>query len=303
MDVKQQPATPFKSGFVAIVGGPNVGKSTLLNRLLGEKISIISSKPQTTRNRILGVLHRPSAQIVFLDTPGIHRAATLLHVRIVETAMAAIQDADLIILLADASLKTDESTGILLNTLKNIKKPVILGINKIDLIQKTDLLAQIDHWRSVYPFQEIVPISAANGIQTDILVACIEDLLPDGPAFFPEDSITDLPLRFLTAELIREKTFQLTGQEIPYAVAVTVDQFKEKENARFVEIHATIHVERDSQKAIVIGKQGKKLKRIGETARRDIEAMLGQRVYLRLFVRVERNWTRDQNRLRKFGYG
>ncbi len=303
MNQQNSDSGDFKSGFVAIVGAPNVGKSTLLNQLLGEKISITSPKPQTTRNRILGILHRPKSQIVFLDTPGVHRAAGPLNARIVETALAALHDADLIVALVDASAEDVVSEQILIQSLKSEKKPVILALNKIDLIKKPLLLTLIDQWKAVYPFHDIIPLSAKTGAQTDVLIHCIEALLQNGPAFFPEDSITDLPVRFLVAELIREKAFQLTGQEIPYAIAVTVEQFLEKKNARVAVIHAVIHVERESQKAIVIGKLGEKLKMIGETARHDIEALLEKKVYLKLFVRVEKNWSKDANRLRKFGYG
>lgn len=292
----------FKSGFVAIVGAPNVGKSTLLNQLLGEKISITSPKPQTTRNRILGILHRPQSQFIFLDTPGVHKATGPLNAKIVETALAALHDADIIIALVDASAEDVLSEKILVQSLKSQKKPVILALNKIDLIKKSLLLSLIDKWKAVYPFHEIIPISAKAGIQKDILIQCIEALLPSGPPFFPPDSLTDLPMRFLVAELIREKAFHLTGQEIPYALAVTIEQFLEKKNASTVKIHAVIHVERESQKAIVIGKGGEKLKSIGEAARHDIEALIGKKVYLKLFVRVEKNWTRDTEQLRKFGY-
>jgi GTPase len=292
----------FKSGFVAIAGAPNVGKSTLLNQLLGEKISITSPKPQTTRNRILGILHRPQSQLIFLDTPGVHKATGPLNAKIVETALAALHDADLILALVDASAEDVLSEKILIQNLKSQKKPVILALNKIDLVKKPLLLSLIDKWKAVYPFHEIIPVSAKTGTQTDILIHCIEGLLPDGPPFFPEDSLTDLPMRFLVAELIREKAFHLTGQEIPYAIAVTVEQFLEKKNSPVVKIYAVIHVERESQKAIVIGKQGEKLKSIGEAARHDIEALLEKKAYLKLFVRVEKNWTKDANRLRKFGY-
>jgi GTP-binding protein Era len=302
MNQQNTDLSKFKSGFVAIVGAPNVGKSTLLNQLLGEKISITSPKPQTTRNRILGILHRPLSQLIFLDTPGLHKATGPLNAKIVETALAALHDADIIIALVDVSAEDVLSEKILVQSLKSQKKPVILALNKIDLIKKSLLLSLIDKWKAVYPFHEIIPISAKAGIQKDILIQCIEALLPNGPPFFPPDSLTDLPMRFLVAELIREKAFHLTGQEIPYALAVTIEQFLEKKNAATVKIHASIHVERESQKAIVIGKGGEKLKSIGEAARYDIEALIGKKVYLKLFVRVEKNWTRDTDRLRKFGY-
>jgi GTPase len=292
----------FKSGFVAIVGAPNTGKSTLLNRMLGEKISITSSKPQTTRNRILGVVHRPNAQIVFLDTPGIHRATEPLNVRIVDAAISAMADGNVILFVVDADHADETSEKLLLNKLADLKAPVILALNKIDLVGKEDLLALIDKWSRAHAFQAVVPISAATGDQVDALLSEMENLLPAGPPFFPEDTLTDLPQRFIVAEIIREKVFRLTGQEIPYATAVTVESFKTKKDGQIVHIEATVHVERDSQKGIIIGKQGQKLKKIGEDARKEIERMLETQVFLKLFVRVQKNWSRDTKALRQFGY-
>lgn len=295
--------TPFKSGFVAIVGAPNTGKSTLLNRMLGEKISITSKKPQTTRNRILGVVHNPGSQMVFLDTPGIHRATGPLNVRIVDEALSAMADADLVLLMVDADHPEAESEQILLKKLASMKAPVILALNKIDLVPKEALLVLIDQWSQAHPFKALVPISAAKGTQVDQLLKEMENRLPPGPPFFPEDTLTDLPQRFIVAEIIREKVFRLTGQEIPYATAVTVESFKEKKQGRLIHIDATIHIERDSQKGIIIGKQGSKLKKIGEDARKEIERLLETRVFLKLFVRVEKNWSRNTKALRRFGYG
>jgi GTPase len=293
----------FKSGFVTIVGAPNTGKSTLLNRMLGEKISITSSKPQTTRNRILGVVHRPHAQMVFLDTPGIHRATEPLNVRIVDEAFSAMADGDLILFVVDTEHADEASEKLLLNKLVTLKVPVILALNKTDLIGKADLLTLIDKWSRAHSFQALVPISAATGDQVELLLSEMETLLPEGPAFFPEDTLTDLPQRFIVGEIIREKVFRLTGQEIPYATAVTVESFKEKKDGKIVHIEATIHLERDSQKGIVIGKQGQKLKQIGADARKEMERLLETRVFLKLFVRVQKNWSRDTKALRLFGYG
>jgi GTP-binding protein Era len=294
--------TEFRSGYVAILGAPNAGKSTLLNRMLGQKISITSKKPQTTRNRILGVVQRPAAQIIFLDTPGVHRSKTPLNSRIVEAALATLSEVDLILMLADAKTPDQNSESLLIRKLAQQTKPVLLAINKIDQIKRHDLLGQIDRWSSLFAFTSVVPISAKSGEQVDQLLDVMEAHLPPGPPFFPMDSLTDLPSRFIAAELIREKAFRLTGQEIPYAVAVTVDEFKAQKNGAKVRIHATIHVERDSQKGIVIGKKGIKLKQIGEAARLAIEEMLDAQVYLKLFVRVQKNWTKDTKALRKFGY-
>ena len=292
----------FKSGYVAIVGAPNAGKSTLLNRMLGEKISITSKKPQTTRNRILGVVHRADAQIVFIDTPGIFKAKDTLNLRIVDTALAAIGDADMILFVLDAASPDPTSEYFLVKRLQNQNRPVILALNKIDVIEKTDLLELIKKWSTEYRFDVIVPISATEGTQIEALIEAMENLLPFGPPYFPEDALTDLPERFIAAEMIRESVFRLTGEEIPYATAVTVDSFKEEKDGRLVKIEATIHIERDSQKGIIIGKEGSKLKRIGTESRKKIEHMLETKVYLKLFVRVQKNWRKDTRALRKFGY-
>jgi GTP-binding protein Era len=292
----------FKSGFVVIVGAPNSGKSTLLNRLLGEKISITSEKPQTTRNRILGVLHLEKAQCIFIDTPGIHKASNPLNTRIVDAALGALQDADIILLLADATGFDEEASLGLINILQSQKKPVVLALNKIDLVKKQHLLAMISRWNSLMDFKEIIPVSASTGDQVPELIKALEKLLPQGPPFFPEDSLTDVSERFIVGELIREKIFRLTGQEIPYSVAVTVDQFTENPDGSLVKIHATIHVEKESQKGIVIGKSGTKLKRIGEEARKSMEHLLNTKVFLKLFVRVQKNWSKDTKSLIKFGY-
>ena len=292
----------FKSGYVAIVGAPNAGKSTLLNRMLGEKISITSKKPQTTRNRILGVVHRPDVQIVFIDTPGIFKAKDTLNLRIVDTALSAIGDADLILFVLDAAHPDLTSEYFLAKRLKNQNRPVILALNKIDLIEKTDLLALIKKWSTEYRFDVIVPISAAEGTQVEALIEAMQNFLPTGLPYFPEDALTDLPERFIAAEMIRESVFRLTGEEIPYATAVTVDSFKEEKNGELVKIEATIQIERGSQKGIIIGKEGSKLKRIGTESRKKIEHMLDTKVFLKLFVRVQKNWRRDTRALRKFGY-
>lgn len=292
----------FKSGFVAIVGAPNVGKSTLLNRMLGQKISITSKKPQTTRNRILGVLDRPRAQFVFLDTPGVHPATKPLNVRIVDVALSALADVDVILVMADASAPYRDAEKFMIEKLKARKTPTILALNKIDRIEKADLLAQIQAWSQKFDFRAVVPISALHGQQVEELVTAMEAALPEGPPMYPPGSLTDMPERFIAGEMIREKAFRLTGEEIPYSVAVTVDDFKEEKGGRLIRIHASIHVERDSQKGIVIGKGGRKLKEIGQAARKEIERMVGTKVFLKLFVRVQKNWSKDTKALRRFGY-
>lgn len=292
----------FKSGFVAILGAPNAGKSTLLNTVLGEKISITSKKPQTTRNRILGIYNRDNAQIVFLDTPGVHHAKQPLNVRIVEVALSVIGDVDLILLMADVSDPDPDAEALLLSKLSGVKKPIILALNKIDRIPKSRLLPIIQQWTERFRFTAIVPISAKHHTQVDQLMETMERALPSGHPFYGPEDITDLPERFIAGEMVREKAFRLTGQEIPYATAVTVDEFKEDEAGKLVRIHATLHVERDSQKGIIIGKGGTKLRQIGEAARKEIQRMLGTKVFLKLFVRVEKNWSRDTKALRRFGY-
>ena len=292
----------FKSGFVAIVGAPNVGKSTLLNQVLGQKISITSKKPQTTRNRILGVLHRPGAQLVFIDTPGIHKAKRPLNVRIVETALSALGNVDIILVMVDVANPDPDSEALLVKKLEKIKQPVVLVLNKTDLVKKPALLSIIDKWATVYTFEAIIPVSAILGAQIEDLIDAMEALLPKGPPFFPEDTLTDLTERFIAAEMIREQVFRLTGQEIPYSTAVTIDSFSEEIKGRLVKIHANIHVERTSQKGMIIGKNGSKLKMIGTEARKEIERMVGSKVFLDLFVRVHKNWGKDTKALRKFGY-
>ena len=292
----------FRSGYVAIAGTPNAGKSTLLNRMLGEKISITSKKPQTTRNRILGVLHRPEAQMVFFDTPGVFHAKDKLNMRIVDAAFSAVADADLILVVIDVAQPDIDAERLLVNRLRDQNKPVVLALNKIDLVEKSGLLESIDKWADTYQFHDVVPISAKNGIQINELILAMVTVLPQGPPYFPEDTLTDASERFLAAEMIREQVFRLTGEEIPYATAVTVDTFKEKSRGDLVKIEATIHLERNSQKGIVIGKSGSKLKQIGVQSREQIEHMLGTKVYLKLFVRVQKNWRKDTKAIRRFGY-
>ncbi len=292
----------FRSGFVAILGAPNAGKSTLLNRMLGQKIAITSRKPQTTRNRILGVVHREGAQLVFIDTPGVHQSKTPLNVRIVDTALSALADVDLVLILADAERPDPASEAYLLKRLEGAGKPLLLALNKIDRVPKNQLLGQMETWSARRSFDAILTISALKGLGVEALLDAMQQRLPEGPPFFPEDTLTDVPERFIVAELIREKVFRLTGEEIPYAAAVTVEAFREEPRGGTIRIHASIHVERSSQKGIIIGKGGRKLKEIGQAARADIERLLAARVYLELFVRVQKHWSRDTRALRKFGY-
>ena len=292
----------FKSGFVAIVGAPNVGKSTLLNQMLGEKISITSKKPQTTRNRIIGIVHRPHSQLIFIDTPGIHRAERMLNIRIVDAALSALRDVDVVLVMIDVANPDPDSEAFLIKKLKKQKRPVVLALNKIDLVAKPALLSIIDNWSKSYAFEAVIPVSAILGDQIDELLDAMEALLPESPPLYPDQTLTDMPERFIAGEMIREKVFRLTGQEIPYSTAVTIESFSEEKRGALVKIHATIHVERASQKGMIIGKHGTQLKMIGTEARKEIERMVGTKVYLKLFVRVHKNWSKDTKALRRFGY-
>ncbi len=293
---------PHRSGFVAIVGRPNAGKSTLLNRLLGDKIAITSDKPQTTRNRVQGICNVPGAQIVFIDTPGIHQPRSSLNRYMMETALASLRGVDVVLYLAEADVPVLTHEKIIPEVLAEVTAPVLLAINKIDLVQKENLLQVIAACSRLYPFREIVPISARSGDGVERLLQLVSGYLPEGPAYFPDDILTDQPERFIVAEIIREKVFRLTRDEVPYSVAVVVDSFKEREDGDLISIAATINVERDSQKGIIIGKRGEMLKKIGMQARRDIEQLLDTRVFLELFVRVRKDWSENKHMLKEFGY-
>jgi GTP-binding protein Era len=292
----------FKSGFISIIGRPNVGKSTLLNLLLGEKIAIVSNKPQTTRNRILGIKNHPAGQIIFLDTPGIHRAQSRLNRSMVKVALATYSEVDGVCFMIEADRSDNDENDFILETLTKVEKPVLLVINKIDLVPKGDLLPIMERYSRLRSFEQIIPISALLGDGVETFVDELLKILPEGPRLFPEDMITDLPERFLVAELIREKVFQLTQEEIPYATAVVVEDFKEREEKNLIVIRATIQVERESQKGILIGKRGRMLKEIGRLAREEIEALLGARVFLELWVKEEKSWREDPQALRRLGY-
>jgi len=291
----------FRSGFISILGRPNVGKSTFFNAVLGDRISIVTNKPQTTRNRITGIKNYPDAQMIFLDTPGIHKPKTALNRAIVQAATETISDADILLMLVEAHSEVHPLDLLLIDSLKVAQAPVFLVINKIDLIQKTLLLPLIDKFRQLYDYKEIFPISARTGEGLPELLENIKNVLPEGPQLFPEDILTDATERFIAAEFIREQITFLTKQEIPYASAVVVDSFKEDEEKNLIHISATINVEKDSQKAIMIGKKGEMLKSIGSEARRRMENLFGACVFLELFVRVKKNWTSSERMLREFG--
>lgn len=299
-DVEQKPT--FKSGFVAIIGRPNVGKSTLLNLILGEKITIVSEKPQTTRNRIRGIKNLPSGQIVFVDTPGIHYDKKLLNRLMVNEALIALKEVDLILFMIESLKPKTEDEETILDALKGLKTPVFLLINKIDLVKKSKLLPIIERYSGLYDFKEIIPISCLEAYGIDPLMERIMEYLPYGEPFFPSDMITDLTERFLVAELIREKIFHFTREEVPYSTAVIVEGFKEDKERNVISIMASIYVERDSQKGIVIGKGGRMLKEIGSRAREDIERLLGCKVFLELWVGVKKDWTKDARKLKEFGF-
>jgi len=293
--------TPFRSGFVAIIGRPNVGKSTLLNQVLGEKVVITSDKPQTTRNRVQGIHNLPGAQIVFIDTPGIHKARSQLNIFMLETALSAVKGVDVVLLLVDASSFSGSPDELLLDVLRGLEVPVVLALNKIDLLPKEKLLQVIAAHAGIYPFREIVPISAATGDGVDILVKLLSGLLPEGVPYFPDDILTDLPERFIVAEMIREKVFRMTRDEVPYSTAVTIESFKERPDG-LISISAVITVERDSQKGIIIGKKGVMLKKIGRLAREEIEQLLDARVFLELFVKVSKDWRENSRMMKELGY-
>jgi GTPase len=301
------PAETVSSGMVALVGPPNAGKSTLLNTMLGQKISIVTPKPQTTRNRILGVLNGPDYQIVFLDTPGLHQSSGLLNREMVKIALDSLKGMDAVLFMVDASLslpeaREQEQRRQYLDYFNEIDCPAVLLLNKIDLIDRRLALPMIDSYARLYPFRAIMPVSALRGDGLPELIDQLLQVLPRGVRYFPEDSLTDASERFLAAEIIREKVFLLTGQEIPYSSAVMIDSFKEDEERDRVTIHATIYLERPSQKPIVIGTGGAKLKQIGIAARKDIEELIGRHVMLKLWIKIKKHWTRDERFLKELGF-
>ncbi|MEQ9618049.1 MAG: GTPase Era [Deltaproteobacteria bacterium] len=291
----------FRSGFIAVIGRPNVGKSTLINVVVGEKIAAVSEKPNTTRNRILGIKNMPDAQLVFLDTPGIHKARGKLGKAMVHTAMSAVQEADVILTMVEVKEPFGRGDSFIIESLP---KPSILVINKIDTVKKGEILRIIDEsGKFEGKFLEVIPISAVNADGIDDLLKTIVKYLPEGPKYFPEDMITDQPERFLAAELIREKIFRLTHEEIPYKTAVAIEEFKDVPEKKLVRISALVYVERKNHKGIIIGKKGEMLKEIGTQARADIERILGSRVFLEIWVKVSEKWTERENLIRDFGYG
>jgi len=290
----------FRSGYVSIIGQPNVGKSTLLNSILGEKVAIVTAKPQTTRNRILGIKNLPDAQVIFIDTPGIHRPKHKLGETMVKTAVGALQEVDLILLMVEPH-EPDRNDMNIIALLQNVNSPVILLINKIDTLKKQELLPIIDRFRELFSFRGIIPISAMKQDGISMLVQTICDNLPPGPHYFPDDLITDQAERFMVSEIIREKIMEMTEEELPYSVALEIITWTEREDG-LISISCNIFVEREGQKAIIIGKRGAMLKAIGSAARIDIEKLLNTRVFLALWVKVKKKWRDDDRLLRELGY-
>ncbi|MCK5836200.1 MAG: GTPase Era [Desulfobacula sp.] len=289
-----------RSGFVGIIGAPNAGKSTLLNKVLGQKISITSKKPQTTRDRILGIVNRPKSQIIFVDTPGIHKSTSLLNKRIVDQAMLAMADVDVVLFMVDSASRNFSAEKMIISQLNKTAKPVILALNKIDLTKKSQVFSLVEEFQAEFEFKAVIPISAKKEIQVDKLLEEVELSLAKGPRLYPEETFTDVSEKFMVKEIIREKVFRLTGMEIPYSSAVTVDAFDVEK--KLIVIHASIHVVRNSQKGIIIGKKGSMLTQIGTKARKDIEKMTGSKVLLKLFVKVTKDWISNAKALNEFGY-
>ncbi len=291
----------YKSGFVSIIGRPNVGKSTFLNRIIGQKIAIMSEKPQTTRNKIQGVYTENDSQVIFIDTPGIHKPKHKLGDFMVKMAQTTLKEVDIVLFMVNAVEGFGRGEEFIIEKLKETKQPVFLVINKIDQVHPEQLLELIDQYRKLHDFAEIVPISALDGNNVEALIGTIKKYLPEGPQYYPDNQVTDHPERFIIAELIREKVLHLTREEVPHSVAVVIDAIQKREGGA-VYINATIVVERPSQKGIIIGKQGKMLKEVGKRARFDIEALLGSKVFLEVWVKVQKDWRNKMSQLRDLGF-
>lgn len=293
----------YKSGFISIIGRPNVGKSTFLNHVIGQKIAIMSDKPQTTRNKVQGVLTMNDAQMIFIDTPGIHKPKHKLGDFMMKVATNTLKEVDLILFMINATEGYGRGDEFIIEELKKVKTPVFLVVNKIDAVHPDDLLPLIEKYQKLYPFAAVVPISALEGNNVETLLEQIKQHLPEGPQFYPADQVTDHPERFIISELVREKVLHLTREEIPHSVAVVIDSIKKMDNKNeTVHVMATIIVERDSQKGIVIGKKGQMLKEVGSLARVDIENLLGSKVFLELWVKVQKDWRNKASQLRDYGF-
>ena len=293
--------TEHKSGFVSIIGRPNVGKSTFVNRVIGHKIAIMSDKAQTTRNKIQGVMTRDDAQIIFIDTPGIHKPKHKLGDYMMRVAKNTLSEIDAIMFMVNVNEDIGRGDEYIMEMLKNVKTPIFLVLNKIDLVHPDTMMPKIEQYQSYMDFTDIIPISALEGLNVDHFIDVLKSFLPEGPKYYPDNQISDHPEQFVVSEIIREKILHLTSEEIPHAIGVNVDRMIKEDEDR-VRIEATIYVERDSQKGIVIGKGGKKLKEVGKRARRDIEMLLGSKVYLELWVKVQSDWRNMVNFIRQIGY-
>jgi GTP-binding protein Era len=292
----------YKSGFISIIGRPNVGKSTFLNRVIGQKIAIMSDKAQTTRNKIQGVLTVNDAQMIFIDTPGIHKPKHKLGDFMMKVAVNTLKEVDLILFMVNAEEGFGRGEEFILEKFQTVTTPIFLVINKIDQVHPDKLLPIIESYQEKYPFKEIVPISALEGNNVERLLEQIKSFLPEGPQYYPADQVTDHPERFIITELIREKALHLTREEIPHSLAVVLDKMERREGKDIIDVMATVIVERDSQKGIIIGKQGSMLKEIGKRARADIENLLGSKVYLELWVKVQKDWRNKMSQLRDYGF-
>ncbi|MFZ0075001.1 GTPase Era [Exiguobacterium sp. RIT452] len=292
----------FKSGFVSIIGRPNVGKSTFLNRVIGQKIAIMSDKPQTTRNKIQGVYTTEDLQTIFIDTPGIHKPKHKLGDFMMKVATNALREVDAILFMINVTEPKGKGDEFIIEKLKELDTPIILVMNKVDLIHPNDIPPIIESYQNELNFAAVVPISALQGNNVEPLLQEIAKILPEGPMYYPADQITDHPERFIISEMIREKVLQKTRDEVPHSIAVAIDQIKTREDGNMVDIHATIMIERDSQKGIIIGKRGALLKEIGSEARTDIEMLLGTKVYLNLWVKVQKDWRNKAGQLRELGF-
>ncbi|MBU5427101.1 GTPase Era [Tissierella pigra] len=292
----------YKSGFVTVIGRPNVGKSTLLNQVIGEKISIISDKPQTTRNKIQLVYTEENSQIVFLDTPGIQMPKNKLGEYMLKISKSTLEEVDVVTFMVDNSMEIGTMDNLIIEDLKKISTPIVLLINKTDKLTEEEVLQLIDKYGKMNMFEEIIPISALNNNNIERYIEVLKSKLPEGPQYFPEDMITDQPERFVIAEIIREKALLSLEEEVPHGIYVSIDGVKEREGKDLIDVFANIYCEKDSHKGIVIGKKGTKLKEIGQNARMDIESLLGSKVNLQIWVKVEKNWRERENKVKYFGY-
>lgn len=292
----------YKSGFVTVIGRPNVGKSTLLNRVIGEKISIISDKPQTTRNKIQMVYTEEDFQIVFLDTPGIQMPKNVLGEYMLKISKSTLEEVDIVTFMVDESMETGRLDEYILKELKDISTPIVLLINKTDKLNEEDVFKLIEKYNNMNLFKEIIPISAINNENIDKYIKILKEMLPEGPQYFPEDMITDQPERFIISEIIREKALLNLDEEIPHGIFVEIDSMKTREDIELIDVYANLYCEKESHKGIIIGKNGRMLREIGQSSREDIEKLLGSKINLQIWVKVEKNWRERENKVKYFGY-